>query len=51
MNNLDHGLVLTLVGMGGTLVSLWLIILVVGLLKRLFPYMNSENHKEGKDAA
>lgn len=51
MNNLSYGLVLTFVGMGGTLVSLWLIILVVSLLKRLFPYTNSENHEKGKDSA
>ncbi len=51
MNNLSYGLVLTFVGMGGTLVSLWLIILVVSLLKRLFPYMDSENHTKGKDSA
>ena len=28
---------MTLVGMGGTLVSLWLLTLVMGVMKRLFP--------------
>jgi Na+-transporting methylmalonyl-CoA/oxaloacetate decarboxylase gamma subunit len=37
VNNLDFGLTLTLVGMGGTLVSLWLLTFVMQAMKRLFP--------------
>lgn len=32
------GLTMTIVGMGGTLVSLWLLSVLVGLLKKAFPY-------------
>ena len=35
------GLTMTIVGMGGTLASLWLLSVLVGLLKKVFPY-----HKE-----
>lgn len=38
------GLALAVLGMGGTLVSLWLISLLVDLLKRVFPY-TPENEK------
>ncbi len=37
MGNWDFGVTLTLLGMGGTLFSLWLLTLVMGLMKRLFP--------------
>lgn len=37
MDNITFGTIMTLVGMGGTLVSLWLITLVISLMKRLFP--------------
>ncbi len=37
MNNLGFGLALLVVGMGGTLLSLWVLSLLVLLLKRLFP--------------
>jgi hypothetical protein len=43
-----YGLVITLVGMGGTLLSLWFITLLVVLLKRLFPY-REEQEKNGKE--
>lgn len=43
MDNLTIGLVITFVGMGGTLLSLWLITLVIHLLKRLFPYREAED--------
>jgi len=37
MDNLSFGLTLTLVGVGGTFLTLWLLGLVVDLLKRAFP--------------
>jgi hypothetical protein len=48
MDKLTSGLVLTVVGMGGTILSLWFITLVVQLLKRLFPYREVEE-KNGKE--
>jgi hypothetical protein len=50
MSNFSYGLVITVIGMGGTVVSLWLITLVVDLLKRAFPYRESEE-KERKEVA
>jgi hypothetical protein len=37
VDNVNFGTIMTSVGMGGTLVSLWLITLVISLLKRMFP--------------
>ena len=37
MENLSFGIVLTIVGMGGTLVTLWIISQLVNLLKIFFP--------------
>jgi Na+-transporting methylmalonyl-CoA/oxaloacetate decarboxylase gamma subunit len=37
MDNLSFGLTLTLVGVGGTFLTLWVLALVVDLLKKLFP--------------
>ncbi len=37
-----QGLALTVVGMGGTIFSLWLVTLIINGLKRLFPYEQSE---------
>jgi len=44
-----YGLVITVMGMGGTLVSLWFITLVIGFLKKLLPY-REEQEKNGKEA-
>jgi len=48
MDNFTHGLVITVVGMGGTMVSLYVIILAVQLLKRLLPYREADE-KHGKE--
>jgi Na+-transporting methylmalonyl-CoA/oxaloacetate decarboxylase gamma subunit len=37
MDNLTFGITLLVVGMGGTLVTLGLLALIMGLLKKLFP--------------
>ncbi|NLI82974.1 MAG: hypothetical protein GX443_14980 [Deltaproteobacteria bacterium] len=50
MDNLTTGLVITLVGMGGTLLSLWLLTLVIRILKRFLPYTDAEE-KKGKEVA
>ena len=36
-DNLTFGLTLTIVGMAGTLFSLWLLSLLISLLKKIFP--------------
>ena len=43
---LAYGFSLTIVGMGGTLLSLWLLSLLMDLLKRIFPYREEETKKE-----
>jgi hypothetical protein len=45
MDKFMYGLVITLVGMGGTLLSLCCIIGVVQLLKRLLPYREADEPK------
>jgi len=42
MDNLSFGLTLTLVGVGGTFLTLWVLALVVDLLKKLFPLAAQE---------
>ncbi len=34
---------MTVIGMGGTLLSIWLLSLVIDLLRRIFPFRESEN--------
>ena len=46
MEMMTFGLTLTAIGMGGTLLTLWLLTLMVDLLKHLFPYREYE--EEGK---
>jgi len=42
MDNLSFGLTLTLVGVGGTFLTLWVLGLCVDLLKKLFPLAAQE---------
>jgi hypothetical protein len=42
MTNLEYGLTLTVIGMGGTLLILFLISLVVDILNKYFPYRESK---------
>jgi hypothetical protein len=45
MDNLTFGVSIIVVGMGGTLLTLWILSLLMVVLKRVFPY-KAEN--EGK---
>ena len=40
------GWTLTILGMGGTLVSLWVLSLLIGLLKKLFPFEGEPAQRE-----
>ncbi len=42
MNNCTFGITMVVVGMGGTLLTLWILSLFMGILKRLFPYKEEE---------
>ncbi|MFH1058478.1 MAG: OadG-related small transporter subunit [Pseudomonadota bacterium] len=48
MSKIDFGLTMTLVGMGGTLLSLWALTLVMKALKRLFPEKGAAGPEAGK---
>ncbi len=37
MDNLSFGVTMTIVGVGGTFLTLWILSLVVDLLKKVFP--------------
>lgn len=43
MDKWSFGLTVTLVGVGGTFLTLWMIGLVVDLLKRVFPLKQQES--------
>jgi Na+-transporting methylmalonyl-CoA/oxaloacetate decarboxylase gamma subunit len=42
MEDLEFGLTMTIVGMGGTLIILYLISLVVNVLNKIIPYREEE---------
>jgi Na+-transporting methylmalonyl-CoA/oxaloacetate decarboxylase gamma subunit len=42
MNNWTFGITMIVVGMGGTLLTLWILSLIMSLLKALFPYQKGE---------
>lgn len=46
MDTLAVGLAITIIGMGGTLVSLWLLTVCISLLKRIVPYRESSEESK-----
>jgi Na+-transporting methylmalonyl-CoA/oxaloacetate decarboxylase gamma subunit len=38
MNNLEFGITMLVVGMGGTLLTLWILSLLMSALKKVFPH-------------
>ena len=45
IDNVTFGFTMVVVGMGGTLITLWLITALIGLLKKMFPVNNTKNNK------
>jgi hypothetical protein len=45
MDNLTFGMTVLVVGMGGTIVTLWVMSLIMRLLTRIFPYREGEDGK------
>ena len=43
MDNWTFGITMVIVGMGGTLLTLWILSLIMSLMKRIFPYGKEEN--------
>jgi len=48
MDNLTFGISIIIMGMGGTLLTLWILSLLMILLKKIFPY--KEENEENKEA-
>ncbi len=46
MNNWDFGISMTVVGMGGTFLTLAILILFINLIKRAFPLPKVHDHPE-----
>ena len=42
MDNWTFGITMIIVGMGGTLLTLWILSLLMSLMKKLFPYIKEE---------
>ena len=45
MDNWTFGITMLVLGMGGTLLTLWILSLLMGLLKQIFPYKKEEEEK------
>ena len=43
MNNWTFGITMLVVGMGGTVLTLWILSLIMSLLKKLFPLSKEGN--------
>jgi hypothetical protein len=45
MNNLEFGITMLVVGTGGTLLTLWILSLLMSALKKIFPYREEHTDK------
>ena len=45
MDNWTFGVTMLSVGMGGTVLTLWILSLIMGLLKKAFPYRKEDEGK------
>lgn len=45
MDNWTFGITMLVVGMGGTLLTMWVLSLLMGMLKKVFPYKKEEEGK------
>ena len=45
MNNWEFGITMLVVGMGGTLLTLWILSLIMSALKKVFPYQEEKIDK------
>lgn len=48
MDTLTYGFMISVVGMGGTLLGLCLLILIIHILKRLYPYHETDDECDRK---
>jgi hypothetical protein len=42
MDNWTFGITMIIVGMGGTILTLWMLSLIMSLMKKIFPYGKEE---------
>ena len=49
MQNLGFGLIMTVMGMGVTFITLYILTLVIRLLIKLFPFKEEDREKQGLD--
>lgn len=49
MDNFTFGVTMTIVGMGGTMLSLWFLTLIVNLMKRILPADESNEKMKIKE--
>ncbi len=45
MDNFTFAITMVVVGMGGTLLALWVLSLIMSILKKAFPYRKEEENK------
>jgi Na+-transporting methylmalonyl-CoA/oxaloacetate decarboxylase gamma subunit len=45
MNNWEFGITMLVVGMGGTMLTLWILSLLMSALKKVFPYREEQKDK------
>ena len=45
MDNWTFGITMIVVGMGGTLLTLWILSLIMNILRNVFPYKKEEEGK------
>lgn len=45
MDNWTFGITMIVVGMGGTLLTLWILSLLMNILRNVFPYRKEEEEK------
>lgn len=48
MNKMTFGITLTIVGMGGTFLTLWILSAILNILKKLFPLETNPASTKGK---
>jgi len=45
MDNVTFGVTMLVVGMGGTVLTLWILSLIMSLLRKMFPYKKEQEAK------
>jgi hypothetical protein len=46
MDNMTFGITMLICGMGGTLLTLWIMSLIISVLRKVFPYKKGEEENQ-----